>query len=120
MRFGTINYFLGTVRLSSNFQTSYIIGKKGKKRLVISCETYLAPARPKSKKKKLLTRIIIHFSSALGNQVHNSYKKGDYALVQGQLRLVTEQLKLNKIETDLLPTNEYQLILRKISLIRSS
>jgi hypothetical protein len=51
MRFGTINYFLGTVRLSSNFQTSYIIGKKGKKRLVISCETYLAPARPKSKKK---------------------------------------------------------------------
>lgn len=104
MRFGTTNYFLGLVKLTGNFQTSYTREKKSR---VIFCETRLAPARPKSQKRKPLTKIVIYFFGAIGNQVETYYKTGDYVLVQGRLKL----LKIS-------PKKEYHLNVVKMSLIR--
>lgn len=117
MRFGTTSYFLGIVKLSSEFKSYYT---KEKKNRVIFCQTYLAPAKPKSQKRKPLTKIIIYFFGALGNQAETYYKKGDYVLVQGRLKLVNQQLKANTSQLDLFPTKEYQLNVIKMSLIKRS
>jgi len=117
MRFGTTGYFFGLVKLTGNFQTYYTRGKKSR---VIFCETRLAPARPKSRKRKPLTRIIIYFFGALGNQVETYYKKGDYVLVQGRLKLFKKKSKSNLFEDISYPTKEYHLNVIKMSLIQHS
>ena len=117
MRFGTTSYFLGIVKLTSEFKSYYT---KEKKSRIIFCQTYLAPAKPKSQKRKPLTKIIIYFFGALGNQAETYYKKGDYVLVQGRLKLVNQQLKANTLQLNLFPTKEYQLNVIKMSLIKRS
>jgi single-stranded DNA-binding protein len=117
MRFGTTSYFLGIVKLTSNFKSYYT---KEKKSRVIFCETYLAPAKPKSQKRKPLTKIRIYFWGALGNQAEIYYRIGDYVLVQGRLKLVNQELNSNIQRVDLFPTKEYQLNVIKMSLIRRS
>jgi len=117
MRFGTTNYFLGLVKLTGNFQTYYTRGKKSR---VIFCEARLAPARPKSRKRKPLTRIIIYFFGALGNQAEMYYKQGDYVLVQGRLKLFKKWPKSNQLDVTVYPTKEYHLNVTKMSLIQRS
>ena len=115
MRFGTTNYFLGLVKLTGNFKTYYTRGKKSR---VIFCETRLAPARPKSRKQKPLTRMTVYFFGALGTQAETHYQKGDYVLVQGRLKILKKQPKLKNLEVPLFPTKEYHLNVIKMSLIR--
>ena len=115
MRFGTTSYFLGLVKLTGDFQTYYTRGKKSR---VIFCETKLAPARPKSQKRKPLTRVIVYFFGAFGTQVETYYKNGDYVLVQGRLKLFKKQPKRNNLT--LYPTKEYHLNVIKMALIRRS
>lgn len=115
MRFGTTSYFLGLVKLTGNFQTYYTRGKKSR---VIFWETRLAPARPKSRKRKPLTRIIIYFFGALGNQVETYYRPGDYVLVQGRLKLFKKQPKGNQSNILEYPGKEYHLNVIKMSLIQ--
>jgi single-stranded DNA-binding protein len=117
MRFGTTNYFLGLVRLTGNFQTYYT---KEKKTRVIFCETRLAPARPKSRKRKPLTRVTIYFFGALGTQAETYYQNGDYVLVQGRLKFFKKQPKLTNDNISVFPTKEYHLNVIKMSLIRRS
>ena len=117
MRFGTTNYFLGIVKLTGSFQTYH---SKEKKSRFLFCETRLAPARQKSQKRKPLTRIIIYFFGALGNQAEKYYKKGDYVLVQGRLKLISHSRKPNTLQVDLFPAKEYQLNVIKMSLIHRS
>ena len=117
MRFGTTNYFLGLVKLTGNFQTYYTRGKKSR---VVFCETRLAPARPKSRKRKPLTRIIIYFFGALANQVEAYYQPGDYVLVQGRLKLFKKPLKPSLLEDGFYPIKEYHLTVTKLSLIQRS
>jgi single-stranded DNA-binding protein len=115
MRFGTTSYFLGLVKLTGNFQTYYTRGKKSR---VIFCETRLAPARPKSQKRKPLPRIIIYFFGALGNQVESNYQKGDYVVVQGRLKLFKKQPPFPPLDGRVYPTKEYHLNVVKMSFIR--
>jgi single-stranded DNA-binding protein len=117
MQFGTTNYFLGIVKLTSNFQTYYT---KEKKSRFIFCETRLAPAQQKIQKRKPLTKIIVYFLGALGNQAEKYYKKGDYVLVQGKLKLISHSRKANTLQGDLFPTKGYQLNVIKMSLIHRS
>lgn len=115
MRFGTTSYFLGLVKLTGNFQTYYTRGKKSR---VIFWETRLAPARPKSRKRKPLTRVIIYFFGALGNQVETYYQPGDYVLVQGRLKLFKKQPNPSQLDRIRYPTKEYHLNVIKMSLIQ--
>ena len=115
MRFGTTSYFLGLVKLTGNFQTYYTRGKKSR---VVFCETRLAPARPKSRKQKPLTRIVIYFFGALGNQAEAYYQPGDYVLVQGRLKLFKKQPNSNLLNNGVYPTKEYHLNVIKLSLIQ--
>jgi single-stranded DNA-binding protein len=115
MRFGTTNYFLGIVKLTGNFQSYYTEEKKNR---VIFCETRLAPARPKSQKRKPLTRIIIYFFGALGDPVETYYQKGDYVLVQGRLKVFKKQQRSPNLELKQYPIKEYHLNVMKMSLIR--
>ena len=115
MRFGTTSYFLGLVKLTGNFQTYYTRGRKSK---VIFCEARLAPGRPKSRKRKPLTRIIIYFFGALGNQAETYYQKGDYVLVQGRLKLFKKKPISNSLDVMVYPTKEYHLNVIKMSLIK--
>ena len=115
MRFGTTSYFLGVVKLIGNFKT---YSTKGKKSRVILCETILAPARPKSRKKKPLTRVIIYIFGALGNQAETNYQKGDYVLVHGRLKLFKTAPKQNNSTITLFPMKAYHLNVIKMSLIR--
>ena len=117
MRFGTTSYFVGLVKLTGNFQTYYTRGRKSR---VIFCEARLAPARPKSQKRKPLTRIIIYFFGALGNQAETYYQKGDYVLVQGRLKLFKRQLTFNSSDVMTYPMKEYHLNVIKMSLVRRS
>jgi len=115
MRFGTTSYFLGLVKLTGDFKTYYV---QTHKTSVIFCETRLAPARPKSQKQKPLTRVVIYFFGTLGTQAQTYYKKGDYVLVQGRLKISKKQhSKLDISETSLLSTKEYHLNVFKMSLI---
>jgi len=84
MRFDSTSYFIGSVKLTGDFQTYYVPTKKTN---VIFCETRLAPAQLKSQKIKPLTRVIIYFFGRLGAQAQTYYKKGDYVTVQGRLKL---------------------------------
>lgn len=117
MRFGTTSYFLGLVKLTGNCQTYYTRGKKSR---VIFWETRLAPARPKSKKRKPLTRVIIYFFGALGNQAETYYQPGDYVLVQGRLKLFKKQPNTSQFNVPGYPTKEYHLNVIKMSLIQRS
>jgi len=115
MRFGTSSYFLGLVKLTGDFKTYYV---QPQKTSVVFCETRLAPARPKSQKKKPLTRVIIYFFGALGTQAQTYYQKGDYVLVQGRLKISKKQSsKSNNSEIPPLSTKEYHLNVFKMSLI---
>ena len=115
MRFGTTSYFIGLVKLTRNVQT---YSTRGKKSRVIFWETRLAPARPKSRKQKPLTRVIIYFFGALGNQVETYYQPGDYVLVQGRLKLFKKQSNANQLNMIGYPTKEYHLNVIKMSLIQ--
>jgi single-stranded DNA-binding protein len=115
MRFGTTNYFLGIVKLTGNFQTYYTHEKKSS---VIFCETRLAPARPKGRKRKPLPRIIISFFGGLKEPVESYYKKGDYVLVQGRLKLLKKQQRSNPLDLKQYSMKEYHLNVIKMSLIR--
>lgn len=117
MRFGTTSYFLGIVKLVGNFK---VYSTRETKNRVIFCEAILAPARPKSRKKKPLTRIMIYFFGALGNQAETYYKKDDYVLVQGRLKLLKQSSQIAQSKTILFPIKEYQLNVIKMSLIRRS
>ena len=114
MRFGTSSYFLGLVKLTGDFKTYYV---QSHKTSVVFCETRLAPARPKSQKKKPLTRVIIYFFGALGTQAQTYYQKGDYVLVQGRLKISKKQSKVNTREGFRKSTKEYHLNVFKMSLI---
>ena len=115
MRFGTTSYFLGLVKLTGDFKTYYVPTQKTN---VVFCETRLAPARPKSQKKKPLTRVIIYFFGALGTQAQTYYQKGDYVLVQGRLKISKKQSsKLNNSNVPTLSSKEYHLNVFKMSLI---
>jgi single-stranded DNA-binding protein len=115
MRFGTTGYFLGLVKLTGNFKTYYV---KTKKTRVIFCETRLAPARPMSKKRKPLTRVILYFFNTLGTQAQTYYQKGDYVLVQGRLKIIKKQnSSYSTSQLPTLSTKEYQLNVFKMSLI---
>ena len=115
MRFGTTSYFLGAVKLTGDFKAYYVQTKKTK---VVFCETRLAPARPRSKRQKPLTRIIIYFFGKLGTQAENYYQKGDYVLVQGRLKISKkQQSKNNSSDLANLSTKEYHLNVFKMSLI---
>jgi hypothetical protein len=117
MRFGTTSYFLGLVQLTGNFQTYYTREKKSR---VVFCETRLAPARFKSRKRKPLTRVIVYFFGALGNKVESYYKPGDYVLVQGRLKLFKKQPKISNFSGSMYPIKEYHLNVVKMSLIHRS
>ena len=118
MRFGTTSYFLGLVKLTGNFKTYYV---QSQKTSVVFCETRLAPARPKSQKKKPLTRVIIYFFGTLGTQAQTYYRKGDYVLVQGRLKIFKKQSsQLKNREGQPLSTKEYHLNVFKMSLISRS
>jgi len=117
MQFGTTNYFLGIVKLTGNFQIYYT---KEKKRRFIFCESRLSPAQQKIQKRKPLTRIIVYFFGALGNQAEKYYKKGDYVLVQGKLKLRSHSRKSNTLRVNLFPIKEYHLNVIKMSLIHRS
>lgn len=114
MRFGTTGYFLGIVKITSNFQTYYI---RDKKNPILFCETRLAPGRPQSQKQKPLTRIIIYFMNTLGTQAVSYYIKGDYVLVQGRLRLFKKQRKIDTQKLDFFSPKEYHLHVFKMALI---
>lgn len=114
MRFGTTSYFLGLVQLTGDFK----FYKTKKKSRVIFCEARLAPARPKSRKRKPLTRVIIYFFGNITNQVETYYKKGDYVLVQGRLKIFKKKQNLNQFNMTLYPTKEYHLNVIKMSLVR--
>ena len=115
MRFGTTSYFLGLVKLTGDFKTYYV---QTHKTSVIFCETRLAPAQPKNQKQKPLTRVVIYFFGTLGTQAQTYYKKGDYVLVQGRLKISKKQeSKLDVNEKPLLSTKEYHLNVFKMSLI---
>lgn len=115
MRFGTTNYFLGIVRLTGNFQTYHTQEKKSR---VLFCETRLAPARPKSRKRKPLPRMIIYFFGALGDPVKAYYKKGDYVLIQGRLKFFKKRQQSAQLDLKQYPIKEYHLNVMKMSLIR--
>ena len=115
MRFGTTSYFLGVVKLIGDFKTYSIQDKKSR---VILCEAVLAPARPKSRKKKPLTRVILYFFGALGTQAETYYNKGDYVLVQGRLKIFKKSSKITNLELNVFPMKEYHLNVIKMSLIR--
>lgn len=117
MQFGTTNYFLGIVKLTGNFQVYY--SKETKSRLIF-CESRLSPAQQKSQKRKPLTRIIVYFLGALGNQAEKYYKKGDYVLVQGKLKLISQKRKPTNLELELVSIKEYHLNVIKMSLIQRS
>ena len=115
MRFGTTSYFLGLVKLTSDFKTYCLPSQKIN---IVFCETRLAPARPKSQKRKPLTRVIIYFSGTLGLQAQMYYRKGDYVLVQGRLKILKKQYsKINNYKISNLSTKEYHLNVFKMSLI---
>ena len=115
MRFGTTSYFLGAVKLTGDFKAYYVQTKKTK---VVFCETRLAPARPRSKRQKPLTRIIIYFFGKLGTQAENYYQKGDYVLVQGRLKISKKQQSKKDIsDVSSFSTKEYHLNVFKMSLI---
>ena len=115
MRFGTTSYFLGFVKLTGDFKTYYVQAKKTN---VIFCETRLAPARPRSKKHKPLTRVIIYFFGKLGTQAKTYYQKGDYVLVQGRLKISKKQQSKKDIsDISSFSTKEYHLNVFKMSLI---
>ena len=115
MRFGTTSYFLGAVKLTGDFKAYYVQTKKTK---VVFCETRLAPARPRSKRQKPLTRIIIYFFGKLGTQAENYYQKGDYVLVQGRLKISKKQQSKKDIsDMSSFSTKEYHLNVFKMSLI---
>nr|YP_010208241.1 hypothetical protein Ycf41 [Pseudo-nitzschia multistriata]UBA15254.1 hypothetical protein Ycf41 [Pseudo-nitzschia multistriata] len=115
MRFGTTSYFLGLVKLTGDFKTYSVPSQKNN---VVFCESRLAPARPKSQKKKPLTRVIIYFFGALGTQAQTYYQKGDYVLVQGRLKILKKQPStLSKTEPTVFNTKEYHLNVFKMSLI---
>lgn len=115
MRFGTTSYFLGLVKLTGNFKTYYTRKKKSR---IIFCEARLAPARPKSRKRKPVTRVIVYFFGALGNQVETYYKKGDYVLVQGRLKIFKKKPKFDQRQSLTYPVKEYHLNVIRMSLIR--
>ena len=115
MRFGTTSYFLGLVKLTGDFKTYYV---QPRKTSVVFCESRLAPARPKSQKKKPLTRVIIYFFGTLGTQAQTYYQKGDYVLVQGRLKIAKKQSQLTSGgESPIATTKEYHLNVFKMSLI---
>lgn len=115
MRFGTTSYFLGLVKLTGNFKTYHVQTKKNN---VVFCETRLAPAQPKSKKRKPLTRVIIYLFGNLGNQIQTHYQKGDYVLVQGRLKIFKKPLSnLNDVKSSLSSAKEYHLHVFKACLI---
>ena len=115
MRFGTTSYFLGVVKLIGDFKTYSIQGKKSR---VILCETVLAPARPNSRKKKPLTRVILYCFGALGTQTKTYYNKGDYVLVQGRLKIFKKSSKMANSKLTVFPMKEYHLNVTKMSLVR--
>jgi len=117
MRFGTTGYFLGIIKLVGNFRVYYTRETKNR---VVFCEAILAPARPNSRKKKPLTPVMLYFFGTLGNQAESYYKKGDYVLVQGRLKIFKRSRKKTQLQTLTVPVKEYRLNVSKISLIHRS
>jgi|TARA_B110000003_G_C16447323_1_gene456502 hypothetical protein len=107
MRFDSASYFIGSVKLTGDFQTYYVPTKKTS---VIFCETRLAPAQLKSQKIKPLTRVIVYFFGSLGDQAQTYYKKGDYVTVQGRLKLFKiSQPKINITKVSGNPFNNFSI-----------
>jgi hypothetical protein len=70
MRIGSTSYFLGSAKLTGDFQTYYVQSKKAN---VIFCEARLAPAQLKRKDDKPLTRIIIYLLSFVSKRTKKIY-----------------------------------------------
>ena len=115
MRFGSSGYFSGIFKLVGDFKIYYTRETKNR---VIFCEAVSAPARPKSRKKKPLTRVIIYFFGSLGDRAESYYKKGDYVLVEGRLKLFKRSTEKIQAQTILFPIKEYRLNVIKMSLVR--
>jgi len=114
MRFGTASYFIGIVKLTGNFETYYI---KKKKSWVTFCEARIGPARPRSRKQKPLTRVIIYLTGIVGNQVKTYYKEGDFVLVHGRLKIFKTHRKVINRSLNSFSPKEYHLGVIKMSLI---
>ena len=114
MRFGTTGYFLGIIKLVGDFKIYYTRETKNR---VIFCEARLAPARPKSRKKKPLTPVMLYFFGSLGNQAESYYKKGDYVLAQGRLKLFKRSREKTQSQTLVFPVKEYRLNVSNMSLL---
>ena len=115
MRFGSSGYFSGIFKLVGDFKIYYTRETKNR---VIFCEAVSAPARPKSRKKKPLTRVVIYFFGSLGDRAESYYKKGDYVLVEGRLKLFKRSAEKVQSQTILFPIKEYRLNVIKMSLVR--
>lgn len=115
MRFGSSGYFSGIFKLVGDFKIYYTRETKNR---VIFCEAVSAPARPKSRKKKPLTRVVIYFFGSLGDRAESYYKKGDYVLVEGRLKLFKRSVEKIQSQITLFPIKEYRLNVIKMSLIR--
>ena len=108
MRIGSTSCFLGSAKLTGDFQTYYVQSKKAN---VIFCEARLAPAQLKRKDDKPLTRVIIYLFGPLANEAKKIYKKGDYVTVQGRLKVFKKsQPKLEIIKNSLDPFNNFSIV----------
>jgi len=139
MKTDSINYFLGSVKLTGDFNTYSVLNSKTK---VVFCETRLSPDQQKSlesnkqqlesKKRQPLTRIILHLAGNLGVEAQAYFQKGDYVTVEGELEMIQNMnseptIKIQKNQSD--PFNnfsitetknkeyEYHLNVSKISLL---
>jgi single-stranded DNA-binding protein len=115
MRFGSSAYFSGIFKLIGDFKIYYTCETKNR---VVFCEAVSAPARPKSRKKKPLTRVMVYFFGSLGDRAESYYKKGDYVLVEGRLKVFKRSTEKTQSQTKLIPIKEYRLNVIKMSLIR--
>jgi single-stranded DNA-binding protein len=114
MRINSTSHFIGSVKLTGDFQTYYVQAKR--KTNVIFCETRLAPAQPNNKEEKPLTRVIIYFFGRFGTEVKMNYKKGDYVVVQGRLKVrafAESEPKLEIRKNSLDPFNNFSIVEEK-------
>lgn len=116
MRFGTTGYFIGIVKLVEDFKLYHTNKTKNR---VVFCTSVLSPALRKSRKKKPLTRIVLYFFGTLGSQVETHYKKGDYVLVQGRLKIFKKPARLTTLKSTSFPVKSYQLSVIRMALVQN-
>lgn len=114
MRFGTTSYFLGIIKLVDEFKIYYTRERKNR---VLFCGAVLSSARPRRRKRKPLPRVMVYFFGSLASQTDSYYKKGDYVLVQGRLKILKRSSQKTQSQISSIPTKEYCLNVIKMTLI---